>query len=188
MNTTSNPKAVLFRRAVAWSIDTFLILILISVVVITTAEHYDAPSGLSEEEICSQLSDASNNCLQVLDEVLVFDLGARSPIFWIPFFALLVNFVVLTGFMGFSIGKLLMGIRVVSREIRVVSRENRKLPGLTSAVGRTLPWIVVTAIPQIGLGLLLVEVALVISSSENRRLGDRIAGTVVISRSTSQEN
>ena len=38
------------------------------------------------------------------------------------------------------------------------------------------------------LGLLLVEVALVISSSENRRLGDRIAGTVVISRSTSQEN
>jgi uncharacterized RDD family membrane protein YckC len=72
--------------------------------------------------------------------------------------------------------------------IRVVSREDRELPGLTSAVGRTLPWIVVTAIPQIGLGLLLVEVALVISSSENRRLGDRIAGTVVISRSTSEED
>ena len=33
-----------------------------------------------------------------------------------------------------------------------------------------------------------VEVALVISSSENRRLGDRIAGTIVISRSTLQEN
>ena len=181
MNTTRNSKAGLFRRAVAWSIDAFLILILIPVVVITTAEHYDAPSGLSEEEICSQLSDASDNCLQVLDEVLVFDLGVRSPIFWIPFFALVMNFVVLTGFLGFSIGKLLMGIRVVSRE-------DRKLPGLTSAVGRTLPWIVVTAIPQIGLGLLLVEVALVISSSENRRLGDRIAGTVVISRSMSQEN
>ena len=181
MNTTSNPKAVLVRRAVAWSIDSFLILILISVVVITTAERYDAPSGLSEKEICSQLSDASDNCLQVLDEVLVFDLGVKSPIFWIPFFGLVVNFVVLTGFMGFSIGKLLMGIRVISRE-------DRKFPGLTAAVGRTLPWIVVTAIPQIGLGLLLVEIALVISSSENRRLGDRIAGTLVISRSTSQDN
>ena len=181
MNTTSNPKAVLVRRAVAWSIDAFLILILISVVVITTAERYDAPSSLSEKEICSQLSDASDNCLQVLDEVLVFDLGVKSPIFWIPFFGLVVNFVVLTGFMGFSIGKLLMGIRVISRE-------DRKFPGLTAAVGRTLPWIVVTAIPQIGLGLLLVEIALVISSSENRRLGDRIAGTLVISRSTSQDN
>ena len=92
-----------------------------------------------------------------------------------------MNFVVLTGFTGFSIGKLLTGIRVVNQE-------NRKLPGLTAAVGRTLPWIVVTAIPQIGLGLLLVEIALVISSPENRRLGDRIAGTVVISRSVSQED
>ena len=71
MNTTSNSKAVLFRRAVAWSIDAFLIMILISVVVIATAERYDAPSGLGEEEICSQLSDVSDNCLQVLDEVLV---------------------------------------------------------------------------------------------------------------------
>ncbi len=181
MKTINNPKAVLFRRATAWSIDAFLILILISVVVITTAERYDAPSGLSEEEICSQLSDASDNCLQVLDEVLVFDLGVKSPIFWIPFFSLVVNFVVLTGFTGFSIGKLLTGIRVVNRE-------NRKLPGLTAAVGRTLPWIVVTAIPQIGLGLLLVEIALVVSSPENRRLGDRIAGTVVISRSINQED
>lgn len=181
MKTISNPKVVLFRRATAWSIDAFLILILISVVVITTAERYDAPSGLSEEEICSQLSDASDNCLQVLDEVLVFDLGVKSPIFWIPFFSLVVNFVVLTGFTGFSIGKLLTGIRVVNRE-------NRKLPGLTAAVGRTLPWIVVTAIPQIGLGLLLVEIALVVSSPENRRLGDRIAGTVVISRSINLED
>ena len=173
MNTTSNPTTVLFRRAIAWIIDGFFILILISAVVIFTADRHDAPTGLSEEEVCSQLSESSDNCLIVLDEVMIFDLGAKSPIFWIPFFALLANFVVLTGLTGFSIGKLLSGIRVTNRE-------NGELPGLTSAVGRTLPWIVVTAIPQIGLGLLLVEVALVISSPERRRLGDRIVGTLVI--------
>lgn len=180
MNTASIPVTVLFRRAFAWVIDGFFILILISAVVIFTADRYDAPAGLSEDEVCSQLSKSSDNCLIVLDEVMVFDLGAKSPIFWIPFFALVANFVVLTGLTGFSIGKLLSGVRVINRE-------NGELPGLTSAVGRTLPWIVVTAIPQIGLGLLLVEVALVISSPDRRRLGDRIAGTLVIRRSSHKE-
>ena len=101
MNTTSNPTTVLFRRAIAWIIDGFFILILISAVVIFTADRHDAPTGLSEEEVCSQLSESSDNCLIVLDEVMIFDLGAKSPIFWIPFFALLANFVVLTGLTGF---------------------------------------------------------------------------------------
>ena len=87
----------------------------------------------------------------------------------------------MTGLTGFSIGKLICGIRVINRG-------SQKPPGLTAAAGRTLPWILVTAFPQIGLGLLFVEIGLVVGSSDRRRLGDRIAGTLVISRATSQDN
>ena len=165
-------KSVLIRRGLAWAIDSFLVLLLISVVVIFTAERHDVPDGLSEKEACSEFSSSSDNCLVVLDEALVFNLGAKSPIFWVPFFGLLANFVVLTALTGFSIGKLICGIRVISRD-------SKKPPGFTAAVGRTLPWIAITAIPQIGLGLLFVEIGLVVASSDRRRLGDRIAGTLV---------
>ena len=69
-------------------------------------------------------------------------------------------------------------------KVKASLEERVEMMGLQEKFGDIL----VTAIPQIGLGLLLVEIALVISSSENRRLGDRIAGTLVISRSTSQDN
>ncbi len=181
MGRMAESKSVLVKRGLAWAIDSFLVLFLISVVVIFTAERYDVPDSWSEKEACSQFSDSSDNCLVVLDEALVFDLGVKSPIFWIPFFGLLANFVVLTGLTGFSIGKLICGIRVINRG-------SQKPPGLTAAAGRTLPWILVTAFPQIGLGLLFVEIGLVVGSSDRKRLGDRIAGTLVISRSTSQNN
>ena len=73
-------KSVLVKRGLAWAIDSFLVLFLISVVVIFTAERYDVPDSWSEKEACSQFSDSSDNCLVVLDEALVFDLGVKSPI------------------------------------------------------------------------------------------------------------
>ena len=76
----------------------------------------------------------------------------------------LAYFVLLEGFLGWTIGKLILGMRVVNAEGRA--------PGLIRALIRNL----LRPIDYLLIGIILIAV-----SERKRRLGDLIAGTFVVS-------
>ena len=84
---------------------------------------------------------------------------------------ILFYFVILEGLVGATVGKWIMGVRVVS--------ETNGKPGMMRSVIRNLLR-VVDALPALN----VVGVLLILRSEQNARFGDRVAGTrVVTSRS-----
>ncbi len=79
-------------------------------------------------------------------------------------FLFLVGVLVRDGRSGRSIGKLIMGLEL--------KRVDERQPGLASSLVRNLPLI----IPLLN----LVEVFVALFSDQGRRIGDRLAGTVVV--------
>ena len=78
----------------------------------------------------------------------------------------LAYYIVLEGWSGRTVGKLIMGIRVVD--------ENGNRPGFVSAVVRTLLRLID------GIFAYLIALLIVVNSSRRRRLGDMAAKTLVV--------
>ena len=103
--------------------------------------------------------------------------GMVAVLVAIPLAWTLATEVVLTAVKGGSMGKLVLGLRVVRRV-------DRRPVGLaTSAVRWSVPGAFVVA-PVIGgyvqFGVWLVGIVLLFTDTERRTLGDRLAGTVVL--------
>lgn len=96
-------------------------------------------------------------------------LAINPEVIWTITIITVINHVALTMKTGFSLGKAVTGLRVVRRI-------DGGRPGLRSAVGRTLPWLI--PIPFVP----IIEAGLLLGSRGHRRIGDRIGGTVVVDR------
>ncbi|MBT5904940.1 MAG: RDD family protein [Acidimicrobiaceae bacterium] len=96
-------------------------------------------------------------------------LSINPSVIWTVTVLMVLNHVALTMTTGFSVGKAVTGLRVVRRI-------DGGLPGFRGAASRTLPWVIpVPFIP-------IIEAGMMLASRGHRRLGDRLAGTVVVDR------
>ncbi|MEM7139688.1 MAG: RDD family protein [Actinomycetota bacterium] len=119
---------------------------------------------------------------RIVDEV---DAGASSSEveFQISAGAISLNLVVvlafwlMTGLLGGTPGKLLLGLRVTTEDSATTP------PGLTKAAMRTLPAVIgfIPVVgPLIGLALVVLSIVWVMNDAERRSPYDRIAGTRVV--------
>jgi uncharacterized RDD family membrane protein YckC len=181
---TSDPTAVVGRRILAYGIDLLvvgaigvaLMLPLFDGVaqrapsnqVTCAATQFDEPSSSETRRL-----ERSELCLEIGDEVIYVDDGdadrLTSQVYGIGFGLQILNLVILQGLTGASLGKLLVGLRVVRED------------GSTAGIGwAALRWV-----------LLLVDSAccflpgavLVFSTKGHRRIGDMAASTFVVRRS-----
>lgn len=85
---------------------------------------------------------------------------------------------------GSSLGKRMLGLRVVTldgRELDWVTSSVRNLPLVAGSLLVIIPVIGPFVGPLVGIGLTILELIYVLIDAEGRRLGDRLAGTQVIS-------
>jgi len=139
--TPSDPTAVVARRLVAFLLDAFIISIAVMLVY-----RGDIASIVDDDQIIWNRS-------ALLATLVLF----------------ILNHVFLAGTSGFSLGKAIVGLRIVRRS-------DGGLPGLLGAAGRTVPWII--PIPIIS----FVELGVMITTKGHRRIGDRIGRTLVVDR------
>jgi uncharacterized RDD family membrane protein YckC len=108
---------------------------------------------------------------------------------WIPFVgAMIAGFILapywlLRDITGASIGKLVLGLRVVAKDNQEASIGKRVLRNLPLAIGPALlviPIVGYIVAPFVALPISLVEIILLFSQGE--RLGDKLAGTSVVYR------
>ena len=138
--TSGDPTAVVARRMLASLLDAVLISVVVLIV------YRDGIATFTDDQIIWNQSA----------------LLAASVLF-------IVNHVFLAGTRGFSLGKAIVGLRIVRHS-------DGGLPGLLGAAGRTVPWIIpIPVIPFLELGVM-------ITTKGHRRIGDRIGRTLVVDR------
>lgn len=166
-----DPTAVFGRRIVAFLIDS-LLLVVPALLLLSASFEYLEVSQLDRdpEAYCNDYMDEQGGfCLDMsdVDDRVYFSDGPSSGstlLFWGGSFLLLV---VVQGITGWTVGKLVMGLRTVQED------------GRPAGVGRAfLRWIllVVDMLPCIGLvGLITAG-----TSTGHRRVGDLAAKTYVV--------
>lgn len=142
-----NPTNVVSRRVFAYLIDGFAVFI-VSAIVLWFFDNDWYKTGSQEEVTISPTENVT--------------LSAVIVLFWI------VQVMILEGLFGWTLGKLVMQLRVV--------RPMGQPPGPLRALVRYLAWIVDAfpyCLPLLGFGLIL-------GTNTHRRVGDMLADTYVI--------
>lgn len=166
-----DPTAVFGRRIVAFLIDSLLLLVPAVLLLSANFEYLEVTQlDRDPQTFCDDyMDDPGGFCLDlsdVNDRVYFSDggSGGSTVLFWGGSLLLLV---VLQGLTGWTIGKLVMGLRTV--------REDGRVPGIGRAFVRWL-LLVVDMLPCIGLvGLITAG-----TSTGHRRVGDLAAKTYVV--------
>lgn len=172
----TDPTAVMGRRIAAYAIDLVLLLILTAAIVGPIANgdktHFKAPTTTEASDFCDRFNNGDSNgvCVNLQRDVYVWDedavrtaFGVFSAVaagFWV------VNWILLQGVAGGSVGKLLTGLRVV--------RYDGRRAGIGWCALRTLLLIVDTAVCWIP-GLVSS-----LTTKGHRRIGDLAAKTLVV--------
>lgn len=169
---TADPTAVFGRRVVAALIDAALILIPTFLLLTASFEYLDvAALDRDPQQFCDDYTnDVGGFCLNfadVNDRVYLSDGadGGATALYWGGTFLLLV---VVQGLTGWTIGKLITGIRTV--------REDGRAPGLGKALVRWVLW-VVDAFPYV---VPLLGPIVALTTKGHRRVGDMVAKTFVV--------
>ena len=169
----TDPTAVFGRRVLAALIDGALILVPVFVLLTSSFEYLeqtDLPIA-DGQEFCDQFMDENNgfcvDATDIDDRVYFADEVSPGPtvFYWGGTFALLV---LLQGFTGWTLGKLLTGIRTV--------QEDGRPPGFVKALVRWLLWIA-DGFPYF---LPLVGFIVGLTTVGHRRVGDMVAKTFVV--------
>jgi uncharacterized RDD family membrane protein YckC len=162
---SKDPTDVVGRRIFAFILDVILITAIIVIVAALVAKRYtNAPSGS-----CVTLREQSTGvtCVQIGSHVYSVS-GARMSLLWFAGLAsAFIDFVVLPGVTGASIGKLMLGLRTVDA--------TGALCGFGKAFGRTILLIVDL--------FFLIGLFIMIGSRPHKRIGDNVAGTFVVDAS-----
>jgi uncharacterized RDD family membrane protein YckC len=169
-----DPTDVIGRRIAALVIDWAIAFALIVVLALGLAESRDYLTTARAEDVCNRINDdtsTSEICLPIDDSVYVYDGGDMAAILLLPLAYHFLNDALLTGVTGFSIGKGLVGLRVVRAS-------DGRLCGVGRAMLRWLLWV------ADGAPYCLPIVALVtgLTTKGHRRVGDMAAGTLVVDK------
>ena len=163
-----DPTTVLGRRIVAYVVDGLVVLIALAVALALSQHqrYQNAPSNACAI-LRARLAPGSPNvtCLNFGGHVLVWKRNAFLVGDGIAAGVGLLNLVVLQSIAGASIGKLLLGLRVVDEY------------GRKAGFGRVLVrWILLV----IDGGIFLIGLITVVVTNPHRRIGDFAAGTYVV--------
>lgn len=172
----TDPTAVFGRRVLAALLDAALILVPTIMLITASFEYFTTEAldarGVSGDQFCDQILEGDGFCADFTDidgfeRVYFADSVAPGStlLYWGGTFALLV---VLQGFTGWTVGKLITGIRTV--------REDGRPPGFVKALVRWLLWIV-DGFPYF---LPLVGFIVGLTTVGHRRVGDMVAKTFVV--------
>jgi uncharacterized RDD family membrane protein YckC len=172
-----DPTAVIGRRIVAWLVDIVIVIAFAIVAArgIVDLKRVEIPPDVQSTEACNQLQAnlSVKTCFTLNNTAYYTDSnGAGGVLLGLPTLVGLLNSVVLTGLVGGSLGKLLLGLRVVRQD-------TGQICGIGKALVRWLLWVVDSfpyCFPLVGLitGL---------TTKGHRRVGDMAAGTLVVDKS-----
>jgi hypothetical protein len=165
----SRPTDVMGRRIGAYAIELGIAFVIFIVMFFALASSPSFTTASEATEFCDNLNNttdltcaASGTTAYVIDSTEVLAIMLAEAGFG------LVNFVLLTGLTGFSLGKLITGIRVVHQQT-----------GQRCGVVRAFLRTILLAIPDL-FGAVGVIVAA--SSTDHRRVGDMAANTLVVNK------
>ena len=167
-----DPTAVVGRRIAAWFIDLAIFLALVVVVLFASGkvDYRTETFGSNAEAVaaCNAFDDGQQHQCAVAEDQVIFVTvtGDANG----AFFLHLVAYIVIQGALGASIGKLVVGLRIVDAEGRRA--------GMLKSLIRTLLWVV----DAVTCGLPIVGGVMIVSNQGHRRVGDLAAGTYVVDR------
>ncbi|HEV8298361.1 MAG TPA: RDD family protein, partial [Acidimicrobiales bacterium] len=171
-NVVRDPTDVIGRRIGAFFIDYGVAVIIALVVFFAAADRVSLPSASSAQNYCDRINDASETddfCIPFDTDALVYSTGDLLFMFGLPLLYLFISDAVLTGITGFSIGKGIVGLRVV----RI---DDGRLCGFWRSM---LRWILWSADGQ-PCGVPIVGLIVGLASKGHRRVGDLAARTLVV--------
>lgn len=172
----ADPTAVFGRRVLAVLIDAAIVLVPVIMLVTAQFKFYTSETlqaqGVTAKEFCDRRLDDGDACadltdIEGIDRVYYSD-GGNGPATALYGGATFGLLVLLQGFTGWTIGKLVAGIRTV--------REDGRPPGFVKALVRWLLW-VVDGFPYF---LPLVGFIVGLTTVGHRRVGDMAAKTFVV--------
>lgn len=174
---TTDPTNVTGKRIGAWVIDLIIYFIFSSAI---TFAMGGGPEVVNEEFRSAAAAEAFCDAWEADNNGACFHFGDSSSgsVFametsinnYIPWFIHLVAYIVISGLMGGSLGKLAVGLRVVTADGQLASMGKHAI--------RTVLWIVdafTCALPILG-GILML------STKGHRRVGDMAASTFVVDK------
>jgi uncharacterized RDD family membrane protein YckC len=165
------PTAVLFRRYVAHLLDVVFHAATVAVPfwLLATRSRVDRPAG---EPWADTFPLGAERAIRLDDRLFVFDRNELILIAAVSVAVMILFLVVIQGRLGWTVGKLLTGLRTVNRDgLR---------PGVFRAFLRTL-LLPIDALP--GELVPIVGALVALFTATNRRIGDLVAGTYVVRRS-----
>ncbi len=197
-----DPTAVMGRRIGAYLIDFLVGLVILVVAVIVMIDSVADTATYANDDAAAEACDRLNGASapgtsfsvdgsatpeqdglgsDATSESLCIPIGtttyfvedvntAATPIYLINFLTVIPNVVILQGLAGGTVGKLILGLRVV--------RPDGRRAGILRC---TLRW-VLSFVDTFCCGL-LPGLALALNSKGHRRLGDMVAGTLVVDKS-----
>jgi uncharacterized RDD family membrane protein YckC len=154
-----DPTAVVGRRVVAYIIDTFVVAIIAAIAWFALTDKIPGEcvaGGVTISGDCHGFTSGSSN---------------RGIWFLIILAAWLTVFAIVPGLRGVSPGKAIVGIRVIARE--------GGAPGIGRGLLRAFMLYFVDGFPYI-IPVLVGFIAATTDKHEHRRLGDRVANTLVV--------
>jgi RDD family len=167
-----DPTDVIGRRIAALVIDWSIAFVMFGVLAVSLASTQEFGTTGQAERACDDINDVANEfCAPVDDTIYVYDDGDLLALTLLPLTYLFLNGALLTGVTGFSIGKGLVGLRVIRQS-------DGRLCGVGRASLRWLLWIADGApycLPVVGLVTGL-------TTKGHRRVGDIAASTLVVDR------
>jgi uncharacterized RDD family membrane protein YckC len=169
--STRDPTAVLGRRVVAFLIDIAIPTALFVALFLALATTYDKHGGSTFDitglNVCDVIKARTNAsiCFETTNTAVALTQGRALLAFTLPLVLAFVDFVVLQGATGASIGKHILGLRVVDTD------------GREAGLGRAfVRWILLPVDMLCGiLGLVVASL-----THPHRRVGDMAAGTYVV--------
>ncbi len=178
---TVDPTEVVTKRSFAFIIDLviemglIIFVWIVGIAAITTVEEVSDASTATQ--ICYSYSASNPNdiCETADNVVLIVETSNFNLVIVIlfTFLILLLNQVMLSWLTGGSLGKLMLGIRVVNKNTFRKASFGRQLLRFVSWIIDSIPWF--TVVPLVGLLTILI-------SRGHRRVGDMLAGTLVVKK------
>lgn len=171
--TEKPPTAVLLRRYLAHLLDFAFHAATVAVPFWLLANRpTDGAVRPSGEPFADTFPQGADRAIRIDDRLFLFDRNELILIAAISFAVTLLFFVIIQGRLGWTVGKLLTGLRTVDG--------SGERPGVVRAFLRTL-LLPIDALPSTP--FLPLVGGLVALFTDNRRIGDLVAGTYVVRRS-----